>query len=46
MANGMPVVLGQSNSATNVTSVDCSTTADASLSVQTLCPSLAVKRAR
>ena len=30
----MPVVLGQSNSATNVTTVDCSTTAEPSLSVQ------------
>src|SRR6476661_6776792 len=36
MANGMPVVLGQSNSATNVTRVECSTTADPSLSVQKL----------
>ena len=34
MANGMPVVLGQSNTSTSVTMVDCSTTADPSFSVQ------------
>lgn len=34
MANGMPVVLGQSNSATNATTVDCSNTAEPSLSAQ------------
>jgi hypothetical protein len=34
MPNGMPVVLGQSNTATNATVVTCSTTTEASLSVQ------------